>query len=71
MGRSQRQKLMFKFSMHAVHTSLRRLMRDEAGTTAIEYALIASGVSIVILATVVSLGSNVQGMFNSVSTALK
>lgn len=62
---------MFKFSMHAIHASFRRLARDEAGTTAIEYALIASGVSIVILATVVSLGSNVQGMFNSVSAALK
>jgi pilus assembly protein Flp/PilA len=46
-------------------------LADERGTTAIEYALIASGVSIVIAATVVAVGSGVQGMFSSVSSALK
>ena len=51
--------------------ALRPFLADERGTTAIEYALIASGVSIVIAATVVAAGSGVQGMFSSVSSALK
>lgn len=40
----------------------RRLLVDEHGTTAIEYALIASGVSVAIAATVFSLGSSVKTM---------
>ncbi len=62
---------MLKDSTHAIWTSLQRLMRDDNGATAIEYALIASGVSIAIAATVVNLGSSVTGMFSSVATALK
>jgi len=50
---------------------LRRFARDEAAATAIEYALIASGISIVIAATVFSLGNVVKGQYTSVSTALK
>jgi pilus assembly protein Flp/PilA len=46
-------------------------VRDEGGATAIEYAMIASGVSIVIAGTVVALGSTVTDMFTSVATALK
>ncbi len=61
---------MFKSSTRATCTSLRRFVRDESGATAIEYAMIASGVSIVIAGTVVALGSTVKGMFTSVSTAL-
>ena len=44
---------------------------DERGATAIEYALIASGVSVAIVSIVGGLGSNVKNMFSSVSTALK
>jgi len=50
---------------------LRRFARDESAATAIEYALIASGISIVIAATVASLGTVVKGQYTSVSTALK
>jgi pilus assembly protein Flp/PilA len=50
---------------------IQRFVRDERGATAIEYALIASGVSIVIVGTVATLGSNVKTLFTSVSTALK
>jgi len=46
-------------------------VRDERAATAIEYALIASGVSIVIAGTVATLGANVKSLFSSVSTALK
>jgi pilus assembly protein Flp/PilA len=50
---------------------LMRFVRDERGATAIEYAMIASGVAVAIAATVTSLGSGVKGLFTSVSTSLK
>lgn len=46
-------------------------LRDERGATAIEYAIIASGVAVVIAAAVTTLGTNVNALFTSVSTALK
>jgi len=55
----------------ALHRSLRRFLREERAATAIEYALIASGISIVIAGAVAVLGGDVQGLFSSVSTALK
>jgi len=48
-----------------------RFLRDERGTTAIEYAIIASGVSIVIVGTVATLGTAVKGFYTSVANALK
>jgi pilus assembly protein Flp/PilA len=62
---------MRKPSTSAIHQLPGRFLRDQSGATAIEYALIASGVSIVIAATVVAVGSSVQGMFSSVASALK
>jgi pilus assembly protein Flp/PilA len=43
-------------------------LKDESGTTAIEYGLIAAGISVVIIATVNAIGVNLNGKFNSVST---
>jgi pilus assembly protein Flp/PilA len=48
-----------------------RFLRDERGTSAIEYAIIASGVSIVIVGTVASLGTAVKGFYVNVANALK
>jgi pilus assembly protein Flp/PilA len=48
-----------------------RFRRDACGTTAVEYAIIASGIAVVIAASVAGIGSGVKGMFTSVSTALK
>lgn len=48
-----------------------RFVCDESGATSIEYAMIASGIAVVIAATIVSLGSSVQGMYSSVATAMK
>ena len=42
---------------------LARFRADESGATAIEYALIASGIGAFLAATVYSLGSNVKGLF--------
>jgi pilus assembly protein Flp/PilA len=61
----------FKSRAEAAVTALRPFLADQGGATAIEYALIASGVSIVIAASVVAMGSSLQGMFNSVASALK
>lgn len=44
---------------------------NESGATAIEYALIAGGLSIVILAAVNGIGTQLSTIFSSVSTALK
>jgi pilus assembly protein Flp/PilA len=46
-------------------------LKYESGTTAIEYGLIAAGISVVIIATVNAIGVNLNGKFNSVSTQLK
>jgi pilus assembly protein Flp/PilA len=45
-------------------------LRNESGATAIEYGLIAAGVSIAIVAAVQLLGSSVEGTFSSVNSAL-
>ncbi|MEH6951052.1 Flp family type IVb pilin [Nitrobacter sp. NHB1] len=47
------------------------LLRDESGATAIEYALIATGISIVIVAAVTGIGSSVNGRFVAVGDAFK
>ena len=56
----------------AIIASVRRFMRDESGATAIEYALIASGIAVAIASTVVTLGSAVKNnLYGNVATALK
>ncbi|MFB9268819.1 Flp family type IVb pilin [Bradyrhizobium erythrophlei] len=50
---------------------LARFIGDEAGATAIEYAIIAGGLSIVIVAAVNGIGINLSGRFDAMSTALK
>ena len=39
-------------------TLLRKFLRDESGATAIEYGLIAAGISLVIISIVNGLGTN-------------
>ena len=51
--------------------SFRCFMADSSGASAIEYALIASGVSIFIAGTLVTLGSEVKGFYSNVTTALE
>ena len=48
-----------------------RFVKDQSGATAIEYGLIAAGISIAIIAVVAGLGSNLNTTFGSVSTAIK
>ena len=48
-----------------------RFVKDESGATAIEYGLIAAGISLAIIAAVNTLGGKLSGTFTSVSGSLK
>ena len=50
---------------------LSRFVKDKSGATAIEYGLIAAGISVAIIATVQALGTNLNTTFSNVSTAIK
>ncbi|KJC49448.1 pilus assembly protein [Bradyrhizobium sp. LTSPM299] len=50
---------------------LARFFRDESGTTALEYAIIGGGLSIIIVYAVGGIGTNLSARFASVSTSLK
>jgi pilus assembly protein Flp/PilA len=50
---------------------LRNFAANESGATAIEYGLIAAGISVAIIATVMGLGTNLNSTFSSISTQLK
>jgi pilus assembly protein Flp/PilA len=50
---------------------LSKFLRNDQGATAIEYGLIAAGISVAIIATVAALGTNLNTTFSSVSTAVK
>lgn len=48
-----------------------RLVKDESGATAIEYAIIAGTLSIAIVAAVTSVGTSVNTLFTSVQAGFK
>ena len=48
-----------------------RFVKDQSGATAIEYGLIAAGISIAIIAVVNGLGTKLNTTFSSVSTQLR
>jgi pilus assembly protein Flp/PilA len=48
-----------------------RFVKEQCGATAIEYALIAAGISIAIVVTVNGLGATLNDLFTSVNTSLK
>ena len=50
---------------------LAAFLRNESGATAIEYGLIAAGISIAIIAVVKNVGTNLSGTFTSVQNALQ
>ena len=52
-------------------TLVSRFLKDDTGATAIEYGLIAAGISVAIIAVVQGLGTNLNTTFTSVQTALK
>jgi pilus assembly protein Flp/PilA len=50
---------------------LLKFWSDESGATAIEYGLIAAGISLVIIAIVNGLGTNINGKFAEINGSLK
>jgi len=48
-----------------------RFWADQSAATAIEYGLIAAGISLAIIAVVNGLGSNLNTKFSSINTSLK
>ena len=48
-----------------------KFISDESGATAIEYGLIAAGISLAIIAVVNGLGSNLNEKFSGINTSLK
>ena len=48
-----------------------RVVNDETGATAIEYGLIAAGISVAIIAVVNTLGTQLNSTFSSISSQLK
>ncbi|MGC2776023.1 MAG: Flp family type IVb pilin [Bradyrhizobium sp.] len=52
-------------------TFVLKFLRDESGATAIEYGLIAAGISLAIIAAVNGLGTSLSSKFESINTSLK
>ena len=50
---------------------LQKFLSDERGATAIEYGLIAAGISVAIITVVATVGTSLNSTFTSVATALK
>ena len=48
-----------------------KFIADERGATAIEYGLIAAGISLAIIVAVNGLGTNLNTMFTSINSSLK
>ena len=48
-----------------------RFVKDQSGATAIEYGLIAAGISLAIIAVVNGLGTSLNTKFSSINTSLK
>ena len=51
-------------------TMFKSFANDESGATAIEYGLIAAGISVAIIAVVNTLGCQLKNTFSNVSTQL-
>jgi pilus assembly protein Flp/PilA len=66
-----------KSTSHCVHgviymkNLISRFVKDESGATAIEYGLIAAGISLAIIAVVNGLGTNLNTKYTSINNSLK
>jgi pilus assembly protein Flp/PilA len=54
-----------------MRATFRQFLTDESGATAIEYGLIAAGISVAIIAVVNNLGTKLHTTFSSISTQMK
>lgn len=51
-----------------ISPTLRRFVRDEKAATAIEYAMIAAGIGVAVVATVMAMGTSLKGMYEKVQS---
>jgi pilus assembly protein Flp/PilA len=51
--------------------TLKRFVKDNSGATAIEYGLIAAGISVAIITVVKTLGTSLNTTFTSINSQLK
>ena len=49
----------------------RQLSRDESGAAAVEYGLLAGLIAVVIVGSVTALGGKIDGVFSTISAAIK
>ena len=56
--------------MLKIITKIQSYLHDESGATAIEYGLIAGGISLAIVASVFAFGDDLQGVFDTIGTAM-
>jgi pilus assembly protein Flp/PilA len=54
-----------------MRTLIQRFVADEQGATAIEYGLIAAGISIAIVTVVQGLGTKLNTTFSNIEAAIK
>jgi pilus assembly protein Flp/PilA len=54
-----------------VKRTVLKFLSDESGATAIEYGLIAAGISLAIIAIVNGLGANLNTKFTDINSSLK
>lgn len=57
--------------MKNLHANIQRFLRDEEGVTAIEYALIAALIAVVIIGAVTLVGEEVSNTFTKIGTTLQ
>ena len=51
--------------------TIRKFLANESGATSIEYALIAAGIALAIIAAVNSLGTKISNKYSSINSSLK
>jgi len=59
------------FEGRTMNNLVLRFWRDQSGATAIEYGLIAAGISLAIIAVVNGLGTNLSNKFDAINNSLK
>jgi pilus assembly protein Flp/PilA len=62
---------MWTFKEQVMKSLVTRFVKDESGATAIEYGLIAAGISVAIIVVVQGLGTKLNTTFTSVQNALR
>lgn len=56
--------------LNFVSALIRRFVKDEEAASAIEYAIVASMVSLVAILFLTNIGTQIKGMFNGILTGL-